>query len=116
MGSKIETMVNDAKRKKTEEARKKSELINKTLKRAFNNVTSDEDGIIVIRYIMEQSGWHGDLIVGNPETGDIHDRGTLYNNARRILYKQLRRFISIRALKRIEFEKTKYIGEDENDL
>ena len=116
MSSKVGTMINDAKRKKTEEAKGKSELINKTLKRAFTNVTSDEDGLIAIRYIMEQSGWLSDLIVGSPESGDIHDRGTLYNNARRILYKQLRQFIPIRALKRIEFEKTKYRGDDENDL
>lgn len=113
---KVETMVNAARKKAEEKKKIEQEKVLKVLKRAFTHVANDPDGIIALRYIKEQSGWDSDLIVGDPTSGDIHDRGTLFNVARRTLYKQVRKLIPVRALKRIEFEKTIFKGEDENDL
>ena len=111
----VKTMVNQAKDEKEKQDKEVQTRVFEVLKRAFTTVVSDEDGVIALRFIMEQSGWDSDLIVGNPETGDIHDRATMYNNARRILYRQIRKFIPVQALKRIEFEKTNYKGEIGNE-
>lgn len=113
---KVETMINGAKKKADEKKRIEQERVLNVLKRSFTHVANSPDGIIVLRHIMEQSGWDTDLIVGDPTTGDIHDRGTLFNVARRSLYKHMRNLIPVRALKRIEYEKTIYKGEDEYDL
>ena len=109
-------MVNAAKKKAEEKKRVEQEKVLNVLKRAFTHTANDPDGIIVLRHIMEQSGWDSDLIVGDPTTGDIHNKGTLFNVARRSMYKQLRRLIPVRALKIIEFEKTIFIGEEEYNL
>ncbi len=112
---KVETMIAKSKRIKDEKVKKESAKILKTLKRAFTNVVSEPDGLIVIRHIMEQSNWDRNLIVGNPHSGDVNDRGTLFNTARRELYRSIRKFIPVRALKKIEFEKTIYRGDDEDE-
>lgn len=112
---KARTILNEVREKKEAEKKQEQEVVFKVLKRAFTNVTSDPDGLIVMRYIMDESGWLGNLIVGDPTTGDIHDNATLYNNARRLLYKQLRKFIPVRALKKIEFDKTNFKGEIEDE-
>lgn len=113
---KVETMINTAKKKADAKKKVEQEKVLNVLKRAFTHVANNPDGIIVLRHIMEQSGWDTDLVVGDPTTGDIHDRGTLFNVARRITYRHIRKLIPVRALKRIEFEKTIFKGEDEYDL
>lgn len=84
---------------------KKIKDITKDLKEDFATVSKTEEGRRVLRYIMNECGYQSISIVGNPGTGDIHDRGTLYNEARRNLYLDLRKYIPVAHLKLIEFHK-----------
>ncbi len=77
----------------------------KLLKRDFAIAVASPEGLNMMKYIFDLSGYSKVLIVGNPTTGDIHDRGTLYNNARRTLWLEIRQLIPTRILKKIEYEK-----------
>ncbi len=77
----------------------------KLLKRDFNIAAASPEGLNMMKYIFNLSGYSKVLIVGNPTTGDVHDRGTLYNNARRSIWLEIREMLSIRILKKIEYEK-----------
>ncbi len=92
---------------KTKKAEQKDLVIKqqKLLKRDFEVVAASPEGLNVMKYIFNLSGYSKVLIVGNPTTGDVHDRGTLYNNARRAIWLELRSFIPTRILKKIEYEK-----------
>ncbi len=77
----------------------------KLLKRDFEIAVATPEGLNVFKYIFDLSGYSKVLIVGNPTTGDIHDRGTLYNNVRRSIWLEIRQLIPTRILKKIEYEK-----------
>ena len=68
----------------------------------FAEVCAKDTGIIIIRHLMDLCGYQKVSVVGNPATGDIQDRGTLYNEARRNLYLEIRRLIPLRYLRQIE--------------
>lgn len=76
----------------------------KLLKRDAGIATASPEGLNFMKYIFGLTGYSKILIVGNPATGDIHDRGTLYNNARRSLWLEIRQLIPRRTLKKIEYE------------
>ncbi len=77
----------------------------KLLKRDFEIATATSEGLNVMKYLFNLTGYSKILIAGNPTTGDVHDRGTLYNNARRSIWLEIKEMIPIRTLKKIEYEK-----------
>jgi len=79
--------------------------VRKELREDFAAVGATVEGRNVLRYIMDECGYQRVSIVGNTANGDIHDRGTLYNEARRNLYLDIRKLIPVRQLKQIEFNK-----------
>ncbi len=84
------------------------ELFNKQLKllkRDIEIATASPEGLNLMKWIFDLSGYSKITIVGNPQTGDIHSRATLYNDARRSLWLEIRKLVPKRTLKKIEFEK-----------
>ncbi len=77
----------------------------KLLKRDIEIAAASPEGLNLMKWVFGLSGYSKILIVGNPQTGDIHDRGTLYNNARRSIWLEIRQMLPKRILKKIEFEK-----------
>ncbi len=77
----------------------------KVLKRDLELATASPEGLNLMKWIFNLTGYSKILIVGNPQSGDIHDRGTLYNNARRSIWLEIRQMLPKRILKKIEFEK-----------
>ncbi len=70
---------------------------------------SSPEGLVAFRHLMNMCGYNKSVVCGNPATGDVHDRGTLYNAARENIWKELRQFIPIKARKKIEYEQTIYL-------
>jgi hypothetical protein len=70
----------------------------------FNKTFASEEGIKTLRYLKNTCGFDKISIVGNAVTGDINYRSTLYNEARRAVYLELRQFIKTEILKQVEFE------------
>ncbi len=84
----------------------------KLLKRDLEIAIASPEGLNLMKWIFSLSGYSKTLIVGNPQTGDIHDRGTLYNNARRSIWLEIRQMLPRRILKKIEYEKLNLNVED----
>lgn len=90
---------------KEQEAKKdKAENPDKLLRQAYARVAKSADGILVFRDLMDRSGYRKSSIVGNPHTGEIQDRGTLYNEARRVFYLETRAMIPPKTRAVIEQE------------
>ncbi len=77
----------------------------KLLKRDIAIAMASPEGLNLMRWIFGLTGYSKKIIVGNPQTGDIHDRGTLYNATRRQLWLEIRQLVPVRILKKIEYEK-----------
>ncbi len=75
------------------------------LKRDLEIATASPEGLNLMRWIFDLSGYSKILIAGNIQTGEILDRGTLYNNARRSIWLEIRQLIPKRILRKIEYEK-----------
>jgi hypothetical protein len=101
-------------RKRQEEALKNAEAEIKVIREIISIATSTEEGIIFARYLMNQCGFQRPSVVANQQTGEININSTIYMEARRNIWLDLRKMIPIKTLKKIEFEKTNLRG-DENE-
>ena len=97
------TLIRSERAKKIEEQKLKLAKRTSQLKDIFSEVCATAEGILAFRYVMEICGYQQVSITGDPATGDIQDRGTLYNEARRNVYLELRKIIPNQFLKKIEF-------------
>lgn len=85
----------------------------KVLKRDIEIATASPEGLNFMRWIFDLSGYSKILIAGNPKVGlDVKD-GTLYNNARRSIWLEIRQMIPKRILKKIEYEKYNFNVEED---
>lgn len=62
------------------------------------------EGKKVLKWIYNESGFAESSIGGNPSLGMDVLQGTLYNNARKSLYIEMRKLIPHELLKQVEFE------------
>ena len=100
----METIENKIKSKREEQNDLAIQRI-KLLKRDLEIATASPEGLNLMKWIFGLSGYSKILITGNTQTGEINDRGTLYNNARRSIWLEIRQLLPRRTLKKIEFEK-----------
>ncbi len=75
------------------------------LKRDIEIATASSEGLNLMKWIYDLSGYSKILIAGNPQIGLNVLEGTLYNNARRSIWLEIRQLIPRRILKKIEYEK-----------
>lgn len=87
----------------SEEITFKQKVKRAQFKRDLQETFATPHGKRTLKHIMQICGYQGVSIVGDPTTGDVHDRGTLYNEARRNIYLELRAFIHSNILKDVEF-------------
>lgn len=106
MGKTSERRLTEQEREVVERQQEQQEKRRAKLKRCVNTVFSTEEGRVVLHHLMELCGYQKTSIVGDPRTGDLQDRGTFYNEARRAVYLELRRFIRPDILKSVEFTTT----------
>jgi hypothetical protein len=91
----------EAKRLKDEEKNKK---IFDKLTLDFNTVAATPEGIDVFKYIMDRCNYQKNTIVFNSQTGEVNKEASVYLEARRSVYLEIRKYISPRLLKKIEFK------------
>lgn len=87
-------------REKTKEAQQKKQL---RLIRCINTVFSTEEGLVVLRHLVEICGYDKGDAVASVQNGEILDRATFYNVVRRGLYVELRKLIKTDILRRAEY-------------
>lgn len=76
----------------------------KELRNIFNELCTKAEGILAMRHLMQICGYDQSSVVANTQTGEIQSLGTLYNEGRRNVYREIRHYINPKFLKRIEFK------------
>lgn len=69
----------------------------------FNTVAATPEGINVFKYIMERCSYQKPIITYS-KNGDVDKDTTVFLEARRGLYLELRKYIDPKFLKKIEFK------------
>lgn len=72
------------------------------VQKAITEVAQTAEGQELFRYLMRQCNFHTSSIVGDPNTREIMIYGTLFNEANRRLYLDLRRHIPHAIRRKIE--------------
>jgi len=81
--------------------RDKHEIPNK-IQKAITEVAQTAEGQELFQYLMRQCHFHTSSIVGDPNTHEIMVYGTLFNEANRRIYLDLRRYIPHAIRRKIE--------------
>ena len=87
-------------REKNKQTREKKQL---RLIRCLNTVFASEEGLVVLRHLVEICGYDKSDLVANVQSGEILDRATFYNAVRRGLYVEIRKLIKTDILKQAEY-------------
>lgn len=95
--------LSEAARALKEKAKAQREKKMLRLIRCANTVFATEEGLVVLRHLVEICGYDKTDVVGDPQSGDVLDRATFYNVVRRGLYVELRKLIKPDILKRVEY-------------
>lgn len=94
--------------KEKEEARKKLAEQHKKLfefhRTNFIAVAATEEGLDLFRYIMSICNFQKYNITIDPQTGEVNRETSLYREARRSVYLDIRQYIPAKFLKKIEFK------------
>lgn len=92
------------------EKKKKDEAQQKTLKekvdrlrKDFDAVAATEEGMNVFNYLLNSLGFHKNTVTMDPQTGEVNKDASVYLEARRSVYVEIRKYISPKYLKKIEF-------------
>ena len=83
------------------------------LKRAYNRVARTKDGQVIFNHIMRLCGFAVSSLVLDRNTSEICVQSSLYNEARKTVYYELRKMIDKECLEDIEYLKEE--KEDAND-
>lgn len=77
----------------------------KELRSAFARLTKTEDGVKVFRHIMDSLGYKAPTVVINAVTNEIVMNSTLWNDAKRDSWLEIRKMIPHKQLNIIEMER-----------
>ena len=88
---------------KKEEQENKEKTALRKMKLDFNTVAATPEGMDVFKHIMNRCSYQKPTITFNPETREVNTISTIYLEARRDLYLELRAYISENLLKKIEY-------------
>lgn len=76
----------------------------KRLRTAMRKVFGSEEGLVVLHYLMVECGYQATSITLNRQTHEMLVENTVYNEARRNLYLQLRKFLTPKILTPVEID------------
>ncbi len=94
-------------KEKEEQKKKNEEQLEKLLKfrkTNFNVVAATEEGLDVFRYLMDFCNFLKPNITINPQTGEVVRSTSDILEARRGVYLEIRKYLSDKNLKKIEFK------------
>lgn len=83
------------------------------VKRAIDRLVKERDGQVFIKYLSELCGFSTSSIVIDPKSTEINTNSTIYNEARKTVYYNIRQLIRKEDLKVIEFLEIKEDADNE---
>ena len=87
------------------EEKKETEKQYKSLYNAMNECFASEAGKTVLKYLMNTCSFLESNVCLSSQTGEVNIQATLYNEYRRSIYLELRKYIKPHILQDIEYEK-----------
>lgn len=87
---------------KLEKDQAKEKEIRERLREAANMVAASNEGLILLKYILDLSGHKKHKAVVDPTSGEINIQSTVYNVARESLYLSVSKLLDERNLRRVE--------------
>ena len=94
-------------KEKEEQKKKNQEELDKLVKfrkTNFNTVAATGEGLDVFRFVMDFCNYQKPNITINPQTGEVVRSTSDILEARRGVYLEMRKYISAKNLKKIEFK------------
>lgn len=88
--------------KKQQDFEKKRKADSAALTRAMNMTFSSSEGHEVLRWLMSCCGYQKRSVVYDPQTQEVSMQSTVYNEGRRDLYVDLRKFLRAEILIPVE--------------
>ncbi len=85
----------------------------KGLRKCIAVGASSAEGIIMLRHIFGMCGYDKFSVTMNPQSQELNTEATIYNEARRNIWLEFRNLIPVKARKKIEYEKTKFLEVDD---
>ena len=85
-----------------EDQKVKKHSTSSQVQKAIIAIAETEAGVIYFRALMQRCYYQKSTVTGSPESGEINIYGTLFNEAQRRLYLDVRREIPKNILKKIE--------------
>lgn len=88
-----ENLLSEDQRKALEAKQKADDQKHTRLAADLNEVFSTGPGMNVLRFIMDECGFLRPSVVYSKATFEVQDKATVYNEARRNLYLQIRKYL-----------------------
>lgn len=76
----------------------------KYLKNAFSAIAATEEGVDVLRYLMDICSFQKPTITMDPISNEVNTKMSLYLEARRGVYLDIRKYLPDALLKKIEYK------------
>ncbi len=73
-------------------------------KRDMDFVAGSTEGVNLYKFIMNFCHYQKEIITMDAQTGEVNDKTTAYLGGRRSVYLELRKYLSAKNLKKIEFK------------
>ncbi len=73
-------------------------------KRDMNFVAGSIEGVNLYKFLMEFCHYQKEIITMDAQTGEVNDKTTAFLCGRRSVYLELRKYLSAKNLKKIEFK------------
>ena len=86
-------------RAKNDAAKEAADRLRGAMRRTF----STPDGLIVLKYLYDQSGYDKSKVAMNPQTAEIVPLTTAYQAIRETFYINIRKYLNFEILKEVEY-------------
>lgn len=110
----IENKIQELKKTAETKAKKKYLAERRALKKDISMTFATSHGMRTLRWLMNQCGYQTPSVTVNRETGELLTECTIYNEARRGLYLDLRQLVSLKTL--IKVENQGLVQDEEQDI
>lgn len=69
---------------------------------AFARIAANDDGVLVLRYLMGRTGYFGPAVTQDPVSQEINPLASIYNNGRRSIWLDMRNMLPFKYRVMIE--------------
>lgn len=81
----------------------KQQAYTNLLVESVNRLANTDDGQVFLNYLMKECGFSTSSIVIDEQTKEINSKSTIYNEARKTVYYNVRKLLKSENIKKVEY-------------